>query len=378
LSYHHKSIILQKLYDTTTLSSISAMSKIFIGLSGGVDSSVAAALLQQQMRAEHSFELEAVFMQNWRGQEESCTIKDDYADAQKIAVQLGIKLHFVDFSERYWQDVFEYFLSEIEAGRTPNPDILCNQHVKFDAFLEWAKAHGGTGIATGHYAQISNGCLTQAVDRSKDQSYFLWAVAPEKLQQCLFPVGSWHKTAVRSWALDNNLMTHSKKDSVGICFVGPKNFQYFLKQYLCTQPGLILTEDSVIIGQHQGAIFYTLGQRSGLHIGGQKGLSQLPWYVIAKDIVSNTITVAQDENHPLLLSHELTASKVVWHGAIPSKPTPVLARFRHLQPLQEAVLEVLSESQIKVHFKQAQRSINAGQAVVVYDGLSCLVGGWID
>lgn len=355
------------------------MRKIFIGLSGGVDSSVAAALLQQQAARDKSFIVEAVFMQNWRGQEERCTIKDDYADAQKVADALGIKLHFADFADRYWQDVFEFFLTELEAGRTPNPDILCNQHVKFDAFIDWAFAHGGSGIATGHYARLIDGQLSQACDLSKDQSYFLWAVPKDKLQLCSFPLGGFHKKDVRALATQFGLSTATKKDSVGICFIGPKNFRQFIHQYLCAQPGPIITTEGKTLGQHQGALFYTLGQRSGLQIGGQSGLEQLPWYVIGKDLTHNTITVAQDQNHPLLITQQLKAHNLCWHGTPPQQDAQVLARFRHLQPLQEATLRhSMDENRLTLAFKQPQRAINAGQAVVLYDKERCLVGGWIE
>lgn len=355
------------------------MRKIFVGLSGGVDSSVAAALLKQQAATEKNFQVEAVFMQNWRGQDESCTIKDDYRDAQKVAEHLNIPLHFVDFSERYWQDVFEFFLSEIEAGRTPNPDVLCNQHVKFDAFFSWARAQGATEIATGHYARVINGQLAQACDRSKDQSYFLWAVPNETLQYCHFPLGSWHKSAIREFAANHGLMTSTKKDSVGICFIGPKNFRHFLKQYLCTKPGPIMNTSGLVLGEHQGALFYTLGQRSGLNIGGQAGLAQLPWYVVGKDLASNTIIVEQDQNHPILISTTLSASNLCWHSNPMDGCQSVMARFRHLQPLQEAIIEHSdNNTRLQLLFQTPQRAINSGQAVVVYDKELCVVGGWID
>lgn len=354
------------------------MAKIFVGLSGGVDSSVAAALLKQQVLAEPDLCVEAVFMQNWRGQDESCTIKDDYRDAQAIAKQLDIPLHFVDFADRYWEDVFEYFLEEIESGRTPNPDILCNQHVKFDAFYHWAQSEGATRIATGHYARLMEGQLAQAEDKSKDQSYFLWAVPPSVLKNCVFPLGDWEKSHVRRWAADHNLISSNKKDSTGICFIGPKNFRKFLKQYLCARPGPIISTDGATLGEHQGALFYTLGQRSGLNVGGVSGHDQLPWYVVSKDLSNNTITVSQDQSDPRLISQTLTASRVNWHGRVPHGGR-VLTRFRHLQPLQEAWLETAeTDEEFRLRFSQPQRAINAGQAIVIYDGELCVAGGWID
>ena len=235
-------------------------------------------------------------------------------------------------------------------------------------------------IATGHYAQIINGQLAQASDKSKDQSYFLWAVPPSVIKNCLFPLGGWQKTAVRKWAAEQGLPTSQKKDSTGICFIGPKNFRDFIKQYLFTRPGALISDDGTYLGEHQGALFYTLGQRSGLNIGGQSGHQQLPWYVVGKDLSSNTVVVAQENNHPRLISHSLSAQGIVWHGALPPPDEKsILTRFRHLQPLQEATMTASNDgSRIQVKFSRAQRAINAGQAVVLYEGELCLAGGWID
>jgi tRNA-specific 2-thiouridylase len=347
--------------------------KIAIGLSGGVDSSLAASLLKEQ-----GHELHGVFMKNWSEKNEQCTITQDWQDAQSVAERLNIPIELIDFSQEYWDNVFEVFLNNLEKGLTPSPDILCNQHVKFGAFLKWALAKGFDGIATGHYASISSDHqLQKARDEHKDQTYFLWSVNPSLWRYVRFPLGSLLKSEVREQAAQRGLHTATKKDSTGICFIGPKNFKDFLKRYLLSEKGPICLENGQIIGHHTGLFSYTLGQRSGMNIGGVKNALEAPFFVIRKDLQSNTLIVSQDQHHPLLLKKELFAEQCVWQRANDRIAEHIFARIRHGQMLQKCSIHFLENKTVHIQFEEAQRAITPGQAIVFYDGNFCLGGGWI-
>ncbi|MBM4222930.1 MAG: tRNA 2-thiouridine(34) synthase MnmA [Gammaproteobacteria bacterium] len=347
---------------------------IAVGLSGGVDSSVTAALLKEQ-----GYDVHAFFMKNWNEESEQCTIRQDWKDAQKVAELLDIPISLVDFSERYWNDVFERFLKTLETGGTPSPDILCNQYIKFDAFWHYCQNLGFSKMATGHYAAI-NECnmLCQPCDRHKDQTYFLWSVNPQIWSHVLFPLASYTKQEVRRMAAERGLITAEKHDSTGICFIGPDRFRSFIKQYLVSQPGQILSLDGKPLGMHQGLFQYTLGQRSGLGIGGQKNAQGLPWYVVLKDLQSNTLYIDQDANHPLLLRSTIRITDTVWQNTQPQEGDRILVRIRHGQTLQSAVFESVTDSTAKIVFEQKQRAVTPGQCAVCYDPSGkCLGGGWI-
>jgi len=287
---------------------------VIVGMSGGVDSSVAALLLKQQ-----GYNVSGIFMQNWEDDDEHCTARQDYRDAASVASKLGMELTTVNFAEEYWERVFEHFLSEYSAGRTPNPDILCNKEIKFKAFLDHARTRGADAIATGHYVrsggdndQIS---LLRGLDTNKDQSYFLYTLNQEQMRPSLFPVGAIEKPVVRKMAQDAGFHVHSKKDSTGICFIGERKFSTFLAEYLPAQPGEIVTDTGKILGRHNGLMFYTLGQRQGLGIGGKKDATESPWYVLAKDLDDNRLIVGQGHNHPTLFRQHLHAHDTHWvHG----------------------------------------------------------------
>lgn len=353
---------------------------IIVGLSGGVDSSVAAYLLKQQ-----GFHVEGLFMKNWEEDDDDryCTSAQDLQDAQQVCEKLGIVLHQANFSKDYWDRVFTHFLAEYQAGRTPNPDILCNKEIKFHAFLEYAKRLNATHIATGHYANLvyeSNQYqLHTAVDQSKDQSYFLYALNQYQLAHSLFPLGSRHKTQVRDIAHSLGLHNHAKKDSTGICFIGERKFTDFLNHYLPAQPGPIQTIDSQLIGQHEGLMYYTLGQRKGLHIGGQKAGDGTPWYVVDKTLSTNTLIVAQGNNHPALFKSTLTACQVHWiEPDMPmSFPLRCQAKIRYRQAAQPCTVSCTEAGLYTVQFKMPQRAVTPGQSIVFYLGTHCLGGGII-
>ena len=354
---------------------------VIVGMSGGVDSSVAAYLLLQQ-----GCKVEGLFMKNWEEDDgtEYCTALEDMADAQSICDNLGIPLHTANFAAEYWDNVFEHFLHEYKAGRTPNPDVLCNKEIKFKAFLEYACELGADYIATGHYAQrsedLQSAKLMKGLDANKDQSYFLHAVSGKQLAKTLFPIGAMEKPQVRQIAEQQGFINHNKKDSTGICFIGERRFSDFLEQYIPAKPGKIITDSGDVIGDHRGLMFYTLGQRQGIGIGGLKDHTESPWYVVKKDLEKNTLVVAQGNNHPLLFTQSLNCSKVDWvSGTAPALPFRCTAKTRYRQPDQACIIKNQPEGRgYLVSFANKQRAVTPGQSVVFYDTLNCLGGGVIE
>ena len=354
--------------------------KVIIGLSGGVDSSVAALLLKRQ-----GYEVQALFMKNWNETADSgsCMWEGDVEDAMRVCEQLDIPLNTVDLSQEYWDAVFSNFLQEYRAGRTPNPDVLCNQEVKFKAFLEHALQLGAERIATGHYARIAGGdggySLLRGVDRNKDQSYFLCRLDQAQLGRSLFPVGELTKPEVRELARQAGLITHDKKDSTGICFIGERRFREFLSRYIPVTPGEIRTVDGRVVGEHEGVYLYTLGQRQGLGVGGVAGAPEQPWYVVDKDLAANVLIVAQGHDNPLLYSHGLTCADLHWiAGRPPALPLQCTARTRYRQADQACTVQADPAGHWRVSFTEAQRAVTPGQYLVLYDGDTCLGGGPIE
>ncbi|HFE38547.1 MAG TPA: tRNA 2-thiouridine(34) synthase MnmA [Gammaproteobacteria bacterium] len=355
-------------------------SNVIVGLSGGVDSSVSALLLLNQ-----GYNVQGLFMKNWvdlQG-DENCPIEDDLADARQVSEKLNIPFHWENFAPEYWDNVFTHFLDEYRAGRTPNPDILCNREVKFKVFLDHALAMGAEKIATGHYAQIeeSDGLyiLKRAMDKNKDQTYFLYTLKQSQLSKTLFPLGMLKKPQVRQLANDAGFVTHDKKDSTGICFIGERNFRDFLSQFIPAQPGLVQTADGKNISEHQGIMYYTLGQRKGLGIGGRRSSSEEPWFVVGKKIKENILVVAQGHDHPLMFSNALTAIDLSWtSGITPDLPFQCTAKTRYRQSDQACSILKLDQNKFKITFESKQRAMTPGQSIVFYQGDICLGGGIID
>ena len=353
---------------------------VVVGMSGGVDSSVAALLLKRQ-----GFQVVGLFMRNWEESDESgaCTAEEDYADVERVCGMLGIPYYTVDFSRAYMERVFSHFLAEYRAGRTPNPDVLCNREIKFGPFKEYAKALGADYIATGHYCGISHEGdvhrLLKAKDANKDQTYFLNQVTQAQLANVLFPLGDLTKAEVRAIASENGLATAKKKDSTGICFIGERNFRKFLRQYLPAQPGAIETLDGERVGEHIGLMYYTLGQRRGLDLGGVKGEEEGGrWFVVRKDLEHNILYVSHGDESPLY-SGACEVSGFNWIPAPPAEKEFVCAaKFRYRQPDQEVKVTVSGGGRLHIAFAEKQRAVTEGQYAVLYRGEECLGGGVIE
>ena len=355
--------------------------KVIVGMSGGVDSSVSAYLLQQQ-----GYQVEGLFMKNWEedDNDEYCAASEDLKDAQAVADKLGMELHTINFAAEYWDNVFEYFLEEYKSGRTPNPDIMCNKEIKFKAFLEFAAQElGADYIATGHYVRRrevdGEWQMLRGLDDNKDQSYFLYTLGKKHIAQTLFPIGDIAKPQVREIAQQQGLITHDKKDSTGICFIGERKFKDFLARYLPAQPGVIETAEGKEIGQHEGLMYHTLGQRKGLLIGGKKEYGEQPWYVVDKDVERNVLIVGQGASHPLLYSKGLIANQLHWVDRQgPKTPLKCVVKTRYRQEDVDCQLSISEDGQAEVIFDQPQKAVTPGQSAVFYHNEVCLGGGIIE
>lgn len=355
--------------------------KVIVGMSGGVDSSVSAYLLQQQ-----GYQVTGLFMKNWEEDDDTeyCSAAADLADAQAVCDKLGIELLTINFAAEYWDNVFEHFLEEYKAGRTPNPDILCNKEIKFKAFLEYAAEDlGADYIATGHYVRRRdiNGTtqLLRGLDSNKDQSYFLYTLSHDQVAQSLFPVGELEKPEVRRIAEQLGLITAKKKDSTGICFIGERKFRDFLARYLPAKPGPIMTVDGQEIGQHDGLMYHTLGQRKGLKIGGTREGSDEPWYVVDKDVENNILIVAQGHKHPRLMSAGLIAQQLDWVSREPlTQPLRCVVKTRYRQEDIPCTVTPLGDDKISVRFDNPVAAVTPGQSAVFYQDEVCLGGGVIE
>ncbi len=352
---------------------------IIVGVSGGVDSSVAALLLR-----DAGEQVAGLFMDNWADDGSGeCRADEDRRDAVAVCGLLGIPVHFRDFSREYWDGVFEHFLAEYAAGRTPNPDVLCNREIKFKHFLDAALELGAGRIATGHYARIDRADgrwrLLRAADRRKDQSYFLHQLGQSQLSATVFPLGGLRKDEVRAIAADAGLPTAAKKDSTGICFVGERDFREFLGQYLPARPGEIRTPDGEVVGEHAGVFYYTLGQREGLRIGGRRGFADRPWYVVGKDVAGNVLTVDQGHDSPHLMADTLWSGTAHWiAGSPPATRFTCGAQTRYRQPEEPCEVTVEDSGTLRVAFQRPQRAVTPGQSVVLYRGEACLGGAVIE
>ena len=351
------------------------MDRVIVGMSGGVDSSVAAWLLKEQ-----GFEVIGLFMKNWEDDDtdEYCTSREDLIDAVSVADRIGIDIEAVNFSAEYRDRVFNNFLSEYRAGRTPNPDVLCNAEIKFKAFLDHALGLGADWIATGHYAKVRRDGraheLLKAADVTKDQSYFLYRLNQAQLSKTLFPLGDWLKRDVRALARKLDLPNHAKRDSTGICFIGERPFREFLMRYLPTSPGPMETLDGRLVGTHQGLMYYTIGQRHGLGIGGQGE----PWYVVEKDLERNRLLVTQGHGHPALFKERLEAAELSWvSGQAPRAEWVYTAKTRYRQPDAPCTLLRADNNRCELDFDEPQWAVTPGQSAVLYEGEVCLGGGII-
>jgi len=349
--------------------------RIVVGLSGGVDSSVTAWLLKQQ-----GVDVVGVFMQNWEddNSDEFCSIKEDSRDAIAVADLVGIDIELVNFASEYKDRVFAYFLSEYQAGRTPNPDVLCNAEIKFKAFLDYAISLGAEKIATGHYAGTDLAAdgrtrLLRGVDETKDQSYFLYRLSQYQVSRAVFPLGGMRKTEVRQIAAEIKLPNHAKKDSTGICFIGERPFREFLNRYLPKVPGRMRTPEGRTVGEHMGLMYYTLGQRQGLNIGGPGE----PWYVAGKDMAANELIVVQGHDHPLLLKDTLLADQLSWVADEAPRPGRYTAKTRYRQADASCELLEVRDGVARLRFDTPQWAVTPGQSAVLYDGEACLGGGII-
>ncbi|USS87269.1 tRNA 2-thiouridine(34) synthase MnmA [Fructilactobacillus hinvesii] len=358
-----------------------SQTRVVVGMSGGVDSSVAAYLLKQQ-----GYDVVGVFMKNWDDTDENgvCTATEDFKDVAHVANQLGIPYYSVNFEKEYWDRVFKYFLAEYKRGRTPNPDVICNTEIKYKAFLEYAMDLGADYIAMGHYAQLKrdeNGKnhLIRSTDLNKDQTYFLSQLSADQLDRVMFPVGGMTKPEVRQIAHDANLYVADKKDSMGVCFIGPNNFDNFLSQYLPAQPGKMMTLDGEVKGEHSGLMYYTIGQRRGLGIGGD-GQDNRPWFVIGKDLEKNVLYVGKGYENPYLYADYLTASDLSFvDGNTRGQTFHCTAKFRYRQKDVAVTVQIDDDqNHVKVTFEEPARAVTPGQAVVFYDGAECLGVATID
>ncbi|TXH65095.1 MAG: tRNA 2-thiouridine(34) synthase MnmA [Lysobacteraceae bacterium] len=362
--------------------------RIIVGMSGGVDSSVAALLLRDQILREHPLcdresTVAGLFMHNWADDGSGeCRAEDDRRDAVAVCGRLGIPIHFRDFSTEYWAGVFEHFLAEYAAGRTPNPDVLCNREIKFKHFLDAARELGAASIATGHYARVreqdGQWQLLRALDRGKDQSYFLHQLGQAQLSATLFPLGELFKSDVRRIAASAGLPTARKKDSTGICFIGERDFREFLARYLPAKPGAIVTPDGRRIGEHPGVFYFTLGQREGLQLGGIRGFEPAPWYVVGKDVLRNELVVDQGVDSPYLYSRRLRTETAHWiAGESPCSRFSCTAQTRYRQNDVDCDVEIRPDGSLEVTFASAQRAVTPGQSLVLYRGEVCLGGAAI-
>lgn len=347
--------------------------RIVVGMSGGVDSAVSALLLKRA-----GYDVLGVFMKNWEEKDEEgvCTSEGDWKDVQHVCELIDIPYYSVNFAREYWDRVFTLFLNEYKAGRTPNPDVLCNREIKFKAFLDFAMQLGAEKIATGHFVRTDDaGHLIKGTDPNKEQSYFLYMLHQAQLKKAVFPVGGMTKAEVRQIALDAGLPVAKKKDSTGICFIGERQFKPFLKQYLPAQPGDMVTPEGEIVGRHDGLMYYTLGQRRGLGIGGHgDGRS---YFVVDKDLQNNRLIVAQGEDHPLLYSRGAVVEQLTWIDSPATVGSHYGVKTRYRQPDQGAVIEKMDENEAVVVFDDNQRAVTPGQSLVIYDGDLCLGGGII-
>ena len=353
--------------------------KVVVGLSGGVDSAVSALLLKRE-----GHDVLGLFMKNWEDDddEEHCSTREDLVDAVSVADRIGIEVEAVNFAAEYRERVFASFLSEYRAGRSPNPDVLCNAEIKFKAFLDYAMAQGAECIATGHYARVEKRegryALLKGADPGKDQSYFLHRLDQQQLSRTVFPVGHLLKSEVRRLAREAGLPNHAKRDSTGICFIGERPFREFLARYLPREPGPMVTAEGERVGEHEGLMYYTLGQRQGLGIGGRRGAAGQPWYVAAKDLGTNTLTVVQGHDHERLMSRRLLAGDAAWVAATP--PTPgagLAAKTRYRQADAPCTLAVHGATDFALEFAEPQWAVTPGQSAVIYRGDECLGGGVI-